>query len=54
MMLKVIENCIFELKHDIEMLEYTQSIYKNNDGKTSQAILRDKKAIDILSEIYSY
>ena len=53
MLLKVIEDCIFELNHDIEMLEYTQNIYKD-DVETTQAILRDRRAIDMLNEIYSY
>ena len=53
MLFKTIEDCIFELNRDIEKLEYSQNFYKD-DKETIQAILKDKKAIDILNEIYSY
>ena len=54
MLLKSIEDCIFELNHDIEILESNKTVNDDAKSETSQAILRDRKAIDILNEIYSY
>ena len=53
MLLKSIEDCIFQLNQDIELLEATLNIFDDDKSETSQAILKDKRAIDILNEIYS-